>query len=55
MKAAAIGSRGLTVSDLGKYLPEGTTEIVSSGAKGTKFVIDNCREKGVDIKVYISE
>lgn len=34
MKVAVIGSRGLYVNDLEKYLPEGTTEIVSGGAKG---------------------
>jgi hypothetical protein len=34
MKVAVIGSRGLTVADLGKYLPPGTIEIVSGGAKG---------------------
>ncbi len=34
MRVAVIGSRGLTVRDLGKYLPESTTEIVSGGAKG---------------------
>ena len=34
MKVAVIGSRGLNVSDLGRYLPENTTEIVSGGAKG---------------------
>jgi len=34
MKVAVIGSRGLTVADLGKYLPPETTEIVSGGAKG---------------------
>lgn len=34
MKVAVIGSRGLSVSDLGRYLPETTTEIVSGGAKG---------------------
>ena len=38
MKVVVIGSRGLTVNDLGKYLPEDTTEIVSGGAKG----IDTC-------------
>ena len=39
MKVAVIGSRGLTViNDLGKFLPEGTTEIVSGGARG----IDTC-------------
>lgn len=34
MKVAVIGSRGLSVTDLGRYLPENTTEIVSGGAKG---------------------
>lgn len=108
MKVAVIGSRGLSVSDLGRYLPENTTEIVSGGAKGvdtsareyakkngiklteflpeytrfgrsaplkrnitiieysdivlafwdgksrgTKFVIDNCRKLGVEVRVYI--
>lgn len=107
MRAAVIGSRGLTVDDLGKYLPEGTDEIVSGGAKGidtcareyavshglklteflpeydkygksaplkrnitiienadfviafwdgsshgTKFVIDKCRELGIEVKVF---
>ena len=42
MKVAIIGSRGLTViNDLGKYLPEGTTELVSGGARG----IDTCVRK----------
>ena len=34
MKVAVIGSRGLCVFDLGKYLPENTTEIVWEGLKG---------------------
>lgn len=110
MKVAVIGSRGLTVSDLGRYLPENTTEVVSGGAKGvdtsareyarkngiklteflpeytrfgrsaplkrnitiigyadivlafwdgksrgTKFVIDNCRRLGVEVRVYIMD
>ena len=105
MKVAVIGSRGLSVSDLGRYLPETTTEIVSGGAKGvdtsarkyalahgiklteflpeytkygrsaplkrnitiieiafwdgksrgTKFVIDNCRKLGVEVRVYIMD
>ena len=38
MKVAIIGSRNLTVTDLETYLPEGTTEIVSGGAKG----VDSC-------------
>lgn len=34
MKVAVIGSRGLTVKNLGDYLPEDVTEIVSGGARG---------------------
>ena len=34
MKIAIIGSRGLSVDDLGQYLPEDCTEIVSGGARG---------------------
>lgn len=34
MKIAVVGSRGSTVSDLEKYLPPETTEIVSGGAQG---------------------
>lgn len=110
MKVAVIGSRGLSVSDLGRYLPKNTTEIVSGGARGvdtsareyalshgiklteflpeytkygrsaplkrnitiieysdivlafwdgksrgTKFVIDNCRKLGVEVRVYIMD
>lgn len=110
MKAAVIGSRNLRVDDLGKYLPEGVTEIVSGGAagvdtsareyalangitlteflpeydkygkgaplrrnitiieyadivlafwdgksRGTKFVIDNCKQRGIPVKVYIQQ
>lgn len=38
MKVAVIGSRGLQVKDLERYLPEGVTEIVSGGARG----VDTC-------------
>ena len=34
MRVAVIGSRGLSVQDMGRYLPEATSEIVSGGAKG---------------------
>ena len=34
MKIAIIGSRGLHVNDLERYLPENVTEIVSGGARG---------------------
>ena len=108
MKVAIIGSRGLEVPDLDKYIPPETTEIVSGGAKGvdtsarlfarmkgfklteffpeydkynraaplkrniqiieyadvvlafwdgksrgTKFVIDNCRERGIPCTIFL--
>ena len=34
MKVAVVGSRRLSVNNLEKYLPLGTTEIVSGGAVG---------------------
>ena len=56
MKIAVIGSRGLKVDNLEKYLPEETTEIVSGGAKG----IDTCaREyalaKGLKLTEFLPE
>ncbi len=34
MRVAVIGSRTLSIRDLGSYLPPETTEIVSGGARG---------------------
>ena len=38
MRVAVIGSRGLTVENLGDYIPEEAVEIISGGAAG----IDAC-------------
>ena len=56
MKVAIVGSRGLNVTDFGKYLPEECDEIVSGGARG----IDSCaeeyaRKKGLKVKVFLPE
>ena len=52
MKVAVVGSRGLTVRNLKKYLPEETTEIVSGGARG----IDRCaREYALDHGLKLTE
>lgn len=56
MKIAIIGSRGLTVDDLGRFFPEDVTEIVSGGAKG----IDTCarnyaREHGLKLTEFLPE
>ena len=34
MKVAVVGSRNLSVRDLGEYWPSETTEIISGGARG---------------------
>ena len=34
MRVGVVGSRGLTVPDLWRYLPPETTEIISGGAQG---------------------
>lgn len=52
MKVAVIGSRGLTVDNLEKYLPPETTEIISGGAKG----IDTCaREYAISHNIKLTE
>lgn len=52
MRVAVIGSRGLTVDDPGKYLPEETTEIISGGAKG----IDTCaRQYAISHGIKLTE
>ena len=34
MRLAIIGSRTLSIKNIGQYLPQGVTEIVSGGARG---------------------
>lgn len=52
MKVAVIGSRGLTVKNLGHYLPKDITEIVSGGARG----IDTCaKEYAVANNIKLTE
>lgn len=56
MKIAVIGSRGLMLDDLGRYLPPNCTEIVSGGARG----IDTCaayyaKAKGIPLKEFLPD
>lgn len=52
MKIAVIGSRNLKVKNLGQYLPQDVTEIVSGGAKG----IDTCaREYAQNNNIKLTE
>ncbi len=56
MRVAVIGSRNLSVENLGAYLPCDTTEIISGGAKG----VDTCARNyalshGIKITEYLPE
>lgn len=56
MIVAIVGSRNLTMADLGTYLPENITEIVSGGAKG----IDTCAREyaqanGIKLMEFLPE
>ena len=56
MKVAVIGSRSLSVADLGKYLPEGTTEIVSGGARGVDTSARNyAKENDIKLTEFLPE
>lgn len=52
MKIAVIGSRNITVENLGKYLPKEITEIVSGGAKG---VDTSAREYALSNSIKLTE
>ncbi|MBQ9162295.1 MAG: hypothetical protein IJX74_03370 [Clostridia bacterium] len=56
MKIAIIGSRTVTVNNMGDYLPDGCDEIVSGGAAG----IDTCAaeyavQNGIKLTVFKPE
>lgn len=56
MRVAVIGSRGLTVNNLEKYLPTETDEIISGGARG----IDQCAKEyalshGIKLTEFLPE
>ena len=56
MKVAVIGSRSLFVRDLGKYLPEGTTELVSGGARGVDTSArEYAKANGLPIKEFLPD
>ena len=56
MKVAVIGSRGIAVPDLGKYLPPETIEIVSGGAKGVDTSAkEYALEHGITLTEFLPE
>ena len=52
MKIAIIGSKGMTVPDLKKYLPPETTEIVLGGTKG---IDTSAREYALKHSIKLTE
>lgn len=56
MRVAVIGSRGLQVNDLGKYLPDEVTEIISGGARGVDTSARKyAMEHGLKLTEYLPE
>lgn len=56
MRVAVIGSRGLQVNDLGKYLPDEVTEIISGGARGVDTSArEYAMEHGMKLTEYLPE
>lgn len=56
MKLAIVGSRNLSVKNLGEYIPENVTEIVSGGAKGVDSeAAIYALEHGIKLKVFLPE
>lgn len=56
MRVAVIGSRGLRVNNLGKYLPKEATEIISGGARGVDASArEYALEHGLKLTEYLPE
>ena len=56
MKIAVIGSRSITALELDPYIPEGTTEIVSGGAKGVDTLAkEYARRNGIALTEFLPE
>ena len=56
MKLAIIGSRNLFLDNLGDYLPEGVTEIVSGGARGIdSAAAEYARAHGIKLVEFLPD
>lgn len=52
MKVSVVGSRTIKITNMGKYLPDGITEIISSG---TKDVDTSAREYALQNNIKLTE
>jgi hypothetical protein len=57
MRVGIVGSRGLAVTDLDKYLPPETTEIVSGGCKNSVDIVARAYalEHGIKLTEFLPE
>ena len=56
MKIAIIGSRSINIDEIGKYLPENISEIVSGGAKGVDTAARNYAiENKIPLKEFLPD
>jgi hypothetical protein len=56
MKIAIIGSRGLNGFDIGAYIPENVTEIVSGGARGVDtYARDYAIKNGLKLTEFLPD
>lgn len=55
MKIAIVGSRGVTVADMGRYIA-GAEEIVSGGAAGVdRCAAEYARQRGIKLTEFLPE
>ena len=56
MRVAVVGSRSLSVKDLGAFLPEGVSEILAGGARGVDASAKEYAEvKGIPLREFLPE
>ncbi len=56
MRVAVVGSRSLSVKNLGEFLPEGVSEILSGGARGVDASAKEYAEaKGIPLRECLPE
>lgn len=56
MRVAVVGSRSLSVKNLGEFLPEGVSEILSGGARGVDASAKEYAEaQGIPLREFLPE